>query len=114
METYLNTWLMGFAVETSGVEMMVYHLVSAETPELAEAGAMMMGRTWWENGKTVHEGYSWRWPHSDVWFNNIVLLDDVENSILRGLKFPDAWTATGAPDAPVLRDEWGNDWRDIT
>ncbi|ENZ2854957.1 hypothetical protein ACK1QH_004547 [Salmonella enterica] len=88
--------------------------MSAETPELAEAGAMMMGRTWWENGKTVHEGYSWRWPHSDVWFNNIVLLDDVENSILRGLKFPDAWTATGAPDAPVLRDEWGNDWRDIT
>lgn len=43
----MNTWLVGFAVEISGVEMMVYHMVSAQTPELAEAGAMMMGRTWW-------------------------------------------------------------------
>ncbi|EPV6646817.1 hypothetical protein ACV8ZM_003486 [Salmonella enterica] len=49
-----------------------------------------------------------------VWFNNIIHLDDVENSILRGLKFLDAWAVTGVPDAPVLRDEWGNDWRDIT
>ncbi|HHR3735972.1 TPA: hypothetical protein ACS5XR_005498, partial [Salmonella enterica] len=24
------------------------------------------------------------------------------------------WTVTGSTDAPVLRDEWGNDWRDIT
>lgn len=40
--------------------------------------------------------------------------DDVETSILRGLKFPDAWTVTGVPDTSVLRDEWGNDWRDIT
>ncbi|EOC9343922.1 hypothetical protein ACJCHQ_004666, partial [Salmonella enterica] len=60
------------------------------------------------------EGYSWRWPHGDVWFNSIILLDDVETSILRGLKFLDAWTVTGVPDVPVLRDEWGNDWRDIT
>lgn len=49
----------------------------------------------------------WSW-------HSIILLDDVENSILRGLKFPDAWTVTGSTDAPVLRDEWGNDWRDIT
>ncbi|EJF4177012.1 hypothetical protein MYZ25_004164 [Salmonella enterica] len=114
METHLNTWLAGFAVEIGGVEMMAYHMVSAENPELAEAGAMMMGRNWWEDGKAIHKGYSWRWPQGDVWFNSIVLLDDVENSILRGLKFIDAWTVTGAPDAPVLRDEWGNDWRDIT
>lgn len=48
METYLNTWLVGFAVEINGVEMMVYHMVSAETPELdllflcAPAGAAGM------------------------------------------------------------------------
>lgn len=56
METYLNTWLVGFAVEINGVEMMVYHMVSVETPELAEAGAMMMGRNWWEDGKAVTKG----------------------------------------------------------
>ena len=49
-----------------------------------------------------------------VWFNSIILLDDVENSILRGLKFLDAWTVTGSTDMPRLHDEWGNDWRDIT
>ncbi|EHH0467249.1 hypothetical protein J7B01_004849 [Salmonella enterica] len=110
----MNTWLVGLRVDIDDTEMMVYHMVSAENPELAEAGAMMMGRNWWEDGKAIHEGYSWRWPQGDVLFNSIVLLDDVENSILRGLKFIDAWTVTGAPDAPVLRDEWGNDWRDIT
>lgn len=36
-----------------------------------------------------------------VWFDSIILLEDVENSTLRGLKFLDVWTVTGAPDAPV-------------
>ena len=49
-----------------------------------------------------------------VWFDSIILLEDVENSTLRGLKFLDAWTVTGSTGTPVLRDEWGNDWRDIT
>jgi hypothetical protein len=49
-----------------------------------------------------------------VWFNSIVLLDDAENSILRGLKFLDVWVISGTPDAPVIMDEYGNDWRDIT
>jgi hypothetical protein len=30
-----------------------------------------------------------------VWFNSIILLDDVENSILRGLKFLDVWVISG-------------------
>lgn len=64
--------------------------------------------------KREDDRHRWEYPGGVVWFNSIVLLDDVENSILRGLKFLDAWTVTGAPDAPVLRDEWGNDWRDIT
>jgi hypothetical protein len=48
-----------------------------------------------------------------VWFNSIILLDDVENSILRGLKFLDAWVISGT-ERPVITDEYGNDWRDIT
>ncbi|MDS0912233.1 hypothetical protein [Escherichia coli] len=114
METYLNTWLMGFTVETSGVEMMVYHLVSAETPEQAEAGVLEMGRTWWSALKREDDRHRWEYAAGVVWFNSIILLDDVETSILRGLKFLDAWNVTGTTDAPVLRDEWDNDWRDIT
>lgn len=72
-----------------------------------------MGRTWWQTCQEEYE-YRWLYPGGVVWFNSIILLDDVENSILRGLKFLDAWTVTGSTDAPVLRDEWGNDWRDIT
>ena len=30
----MNTWLVGFAVEISGVEMMVYHMVSAQPRNL--------------------------------------------------------------------------------
>lgn len=114
MEKRSDTWLTGFAVEISGVEMMVHHLVCADTPELAEAGAMAMGRTWWEDGKAIHENYSWQYPAGVVWFNSIILLDDVETSVLRDLRFLDAWVISGTPDAPVITDEYGNDWRDIT
>ena len=54
------------------------------------------------------------YPQGVVWFNSIVLLDDVENSMLRGLRFLDAWVISGKPDATVIMDEYGNDWRDIT
>ncbi|WP_368758728.1 hypothetical protein [Klebsiella oxytoca] len=110
----MTTWLMGFAVEIGGVEMMVYHLVGAENLALAESGAMTMGSTWWDDGITVHEGYSWRWPQGDVWFNSIIQLDGVEDHLLRNLKFLDAWKVTGTTDKPVICDEYGNDWRDIT
>ncbi|EDM7409277.1 hypothetical protein CWG93_18780 [Salmonella enterica subsp. enterica serovar Sandiego] len=88
--------------------------ISATDLAQAEAGVMEMGRTWWPALKREDDRHRWEYPGGVVWFNSIVLLDDVENSILRGLKFLDAWTVTGAPDAPVLREEWGNDWRDIT
>ncbi|EBC8249457.1 hypothetical protein LAY59_22150 [Escherichia coli] len=110
----MNTWLVGFAVEAGDVEMMVYHLITATDPEYAESGAIEMGRTWWSSLKREDERHRWEYPGGVVWFNSIVQLGDVENSILRGLKFLDAWTVTGAQDAPELRDEWGNDWRDIT
>lgn len=82
--------------------------------EHAEAGVLEMGRTWWPSLQREDDQHRWEYAAGVVWFNSIILLDDVENSILRGLKFPDAWTVTGSTDAPVLRDEWGNDWRDIT
>ncbi|ECC1750774.1 hypothetical protein FNI40_26185 [Salmonella enterica subsp. diarizonae] len=110
----MNTWLVGLIVDVGGTEMMVHYLVSATDLAHAEAGVLEMGRTWWPALKREDDRHRWEYPGSVVWFNSIILLDDVENAILRGLKFPDAWTVTGSTDAPVLRDEWGNDWRDIT
>lgn len=79
------------------------------------AGAVLeMGRTWWPSLQREDDRHRWEYAAGVVWFNSIILLDDVENSILRGLKFLDAWNVTGTTDAPVLRDEWENDWRDIT
>ena len=80
----------------------------------AEAGVLEMGRTWWPSLRREDDRHRWEFPEGVVWFNSIILLDDVENSILRGLKFLDAWTVTGSTDMPRLHDEWGNDWRDIT
>ncbi|EHC95634.1 putative cytoplasmic protein [Salmonella enterica subsp. enterica serovar Urbana str. R8-2977] len=100
METYLNTWLAGLNVDVDGTEMMVYYLVSATDLAQAEAGVMEMGRTWWPALKREDDRYRWEYPGGVVWFDSIVLLDDVENSILRGLKFLDAWTVTGAPTRP--------------
>lgn len=110
----MNTWLVGFAVEIAGTEMMVYHLIAATALEGAEAGVIAMGRTWWPALKGEDNGHRWEYPQGVVWFNSIVLLDDLENTILCGLKFLDTWTVSGTSDAPVLCDEWGNDWRDIS
>lgn len=109
-----DTWLVGLSVDVSGTEMMVYYLISAIDLAHAEAGIMEMGRTWWPSLQREDDQHRWEYVAGVVWFNSIILLDDVENSILRGLKFLDAWTVIGSTDAPVLRDEWGNDWRDIT
>lgn len=114
METLLNTWLVSLSVDVDGTEMMVYYLVSASDLSLAEAGVLEMGRTWWPSLQREDDRHRWEYPEGVVWFNSIILLDDVENAVLRGLKFLDTWTVSGTSDAPVLRDEWGNDWRDIT
>ncbi|ECW0470494.1 TPA: hypothetical protein R4G84_002847 [Salmonella enterica subsp. enterica serovar Mississippi] len=109
-----DTWLVGLSVDIDGTEMLVHYLVSATDLAHAEAGVLEMGRTWWPSLQREDDRHQWVYPGGVVWFNSIILLDDLENNILRGLKFPDAWTVTGSTDAPVLRDEWGNDWRDIT
>lgn len=110
----MNTWLVGMSVEVDGVEMMVNFLVSAPDLASAETGIQAMGRTWWPTLSREDDGHRWQYPLGVVWFNSIILLDDVENSVLRGLKFLDAWGVAGTSDAPVITDEYGNDWRDIT
>ncbi|HIB1631800.1 TPA: hypothetical protein ACWV6Y_005799 [Salmonella enterica subsp. enterica serovar Muenchen] len=45
---------------------------------------------------------------------DVILLDDVENSILRGLKFPDAWIISGTPGPPVIIDDYGENWLNYT
>ncbi|EAT0257680.1 hypothetical protein EXO80_22535 [Salmonella enterica] len=109
-----DTWLVGFSTEISGFEVATHMLISAASLVIAESAAVYMGRTWWPSLKREDDRHRWEYPGGVVWFNSIILPDDVENSILRGLKFLDAWTVIGVPDAPVLRDEWENDWRDIT
>jgi hypothetical protein len=95
----MNNWLIGMSVDVDDVEMMVNFIVCAPDLEHAEAGIQAMGRTWWpalSREMTVTAGNI----QGVVWFNSIILLDDVENSILRGLRFLDAWAVTGTPDAP--------------
>lgn len=98
MELNLNTWLVGLIVDVGATEMMVYYLISAADLEHAEAGVMEMGRTWWPTLQREDDRHRWEYAAGVVWFNSIILLDDVENSILRGLKFLDAWTVTGSTD----------------
>jgi hypothetical protein len=87
----MNTWLVGLSVDIDGVEMMVHHLLTATDLAQAESGIMAMGRTWWPSLKREDDRHRWQYPQGVVWFNSIILLDDVENSILRGLKFLDVW-----------------------
>ena len=110
----MNTWLTGFRTEVSCIETDVYVLIEAESLALAEAGAMSMGQTWWPDVEEGSEDYSWRYPGSTVWFSSILQLDDVENTVLRELKFLDAWCVTGTPEWPVIRDRFDMDWREYT
>ncbi|EDJ8987497.1 hypothetical protein GFI10_25845 [Salmonella enterica subsp. diarizonae] len=114
MELNLNTWLVGLSVDVGGTEMMVYYLISATGLEHAEAGVLEMGRTWWPALQREDDRHRWEYAAGVVWFNSIILLDDVENSILRGLKFLDAWIISGTPESPVITDEYGDNWLDYT
>ncbi|MFV4848076.1 hypothetical protein NMD69_17180 (plasmid) [Edwardsiella tarda] len=108
----MNTWLVGFVVEIDGTEIMAYMLIQAESLELAEAASMLMGCTWWPACQKNDNGYRWIYSCGIIWFTSITLLDDGENSILRGLKFLDTWVIGGVPESPVIQDDYGNDWCD--
>lgn len=109
-----DTWLVGFSTEISGFEVATHMLISAASLEMAESVAVYMGRTWWPSLKREDDRYRWEYPGGVVWFNSIILLDDVENSILRGLKFLDAWIISGTPGSPVIIDDYGENWLDYT
>lgn len=83
----MNTWLIGVDIEVSALEFPAYFLIQAESLALAEAGVVYMGRT---GGRNARKSDGCRWAYrsgKSVWFNSITLLDDVESSILQGLKF---------------------------
>lgn len=110
----MNNWLVGMSVDVDDVEMMVNFIVCAPDLEHAGTGIQAMGCSWWPALIRENDGHRWQYRQGVVWFNSIVLLDDVENSILRGLKFLDVWVISGTQDVPVITYEYGNDWRDIT
>jgi hypothetical protein len=106
----MNTWLVGFNTEISGVDVATHVLIEAENLAMAEAAAMYMGRTWWPELQKDDNGYRWRYPGGIVWFNSILLSGDVENTVLRGLKFLDVWRGSGTAESLAVRDEYGDDW----
>lgn len=70
---------------------MAHHMISATGLAQAESGAIQMGRTVRDSLLREDGRHRWQYPDGVVWFNSIILLDDVENCILRGLKFLDTW-----------------------
>ncbi|KYI83679.1 hypothetical protein AIZ12_25690, partial [Salmonella enterica subsp. enterica serovar Typhimurium] len=59
--------------------MMAHYLVSATVLELAVAGVLLMGRTWWPALKREVVRHRWEYDSGVGLFNCIILLDDVEN-----------------------------------
>ena len=110
----MNTWLAGFRTEITNIETAVHVLIDAEDLVMAEVGAMHMGRTWWPDLKEDDSGHRWVYPDRTVWFSSIILLDAVESSVLKGLKFLDAWSITGTQERPAAIDNYDNYWEEYT
>lgn len=110
----MNTWLVGFNTEISDVETATYMLIQADCLTMAEAAVTYIGQTWWSELREDDEGYWWLYSRGVVCLNNILLLQDVENSVLRNLKFLDVWIVSGTPESPIIRDEYGENWLDFT
>lgn len=73
---------------------------------------MSIGQTWWPDVEEGSYDYIWRYPRCTAWFSSILQLDDVENIVLRGLKFLDTWQIIGTPEWPAIRDRFDMDWLD--
>lgn len=107
----MNTWLIGVGIEVAELEFPSHFLIQADSPELAEAGVIYMGSSWWP--ECPEESVSSRWAYRSgraVWFHSMTLLDDAETAILQDLKFLDSWRITGTPEWPVVRDRFDMDW----
>lgn len=110
----MSTWLVGFRTEVANIETDVHVLIEAENLEMAEAGAMHMGRTWWPDLKEDNSDHFWLYPDRTVWFSSIVLLDDLEIAVLRGLKFLETWFITGTQERLAAMDNYDNYWEEFT
>lgn len=111
----MNTWLIGVDIEVSDLEFPSYFLIQAESLTLAEAGVVYMGGTWWQECLEQSDGCRWGYRSGkSVWFNSITLLDDVESSILQGLKFLDVWVVTGDLTSPRVQNQFNEQWEEFT
>lgn len=110
----MNTWLVGFDVDICGSEMSAYIIVQSESQPLAESGVILMGQTWWRDNIPSSDDYCWMYPDKIVWFKSIQMLDDMESSVLRGLKFIDTCEIIGTPEYPVVIDSVGNHWQEFS
>lgn len=111
----MNTWLIGVDIDVSDLEFPSHFLIQSETLELAEAGVIYMGSTWWD--ECLEESDSCRWVYRSgrsVWLHSITLLDDAESSILQGLKFLDTWIVTGDTKTPSVRSRFDEHWSEFT
>lgn len=71
----MNTWLASFQAEWQGICSEEHMLILSPDEQLAEAGCMLMGRTWWKGEPRESEGCYWRFDGNDVWLKSLVQLD---------------------------------------
>jgi len=109
----MNTWLVSFQTDWQGACSEELVLILSADAQLAEAGCMLMGRTWWKGEARESEGCYWRFDGNDVWLKSLVQLDAQQAATISGLNFLDEWDVTGTLPAPVVSDRHGNRWCDF-
>ncbi|RVU72210.1 hypothetical protein [Pantoea dispersa] len=109
----MNTWLASFQAEWRGACSEAHMLILSPDEQLAEAGCMLMGRTWWKDEPRESEGCYWRFDGNDVWLKSLVQLDAQQAATISGLHFLDEWEVTGTLLAPAVRDRCGCHWPDF-
>lgn len=105
-------WLVSFDIKTAGVETDKHLLVQADCLAMAERGVKQMGATWWPELQQDEGGHWWCFDQGEVWFSALTLLEDVEFSLLQGLRFLSLWQVSETPDGVILRDVFGHCWQD--
>ncbi|WP_115160133.1 hypothetical protein [Serratia fonticola] len=103
-------WLISFNTKVDGVETDRHLILQGPSLDIAERAVRFMGNTWWPGQGREDGGHWWCFEQGEVWFSAIVLLDDVEFSVLRGLKFLNLWHAHETPAGVTARDEFGYSW----
>lgn len=111
----MSTWLIGVDIEDDERGFPAYFLIQAESLTLAEAAVVHMGRTWWQECLEESDGCRWTYRSGNaIWFHSITLLEDVESTILQGLKFLDVWIVTGDAGTPYIRNQFNEHWEEFT